>query len=398
VHRELQNNMFGQFNPDAKRYADAMIQATLSANERYDAAMRKADSLQDFAISAEKQMLQQAMQPPKNSHEAWNLWGSAAGLLALVGGIAGGRHFTAALGAAGTMMQSAENADRGAYDKAYQQWKDQRDFGMRATELLVREANEAVSRAGSNYNHQMAALQSPSTAYQLPRQLDHDMLADITQRLGLEKAMADLHKAQNADTEERLAVDERDQEWSRQNDGRQVPAGVHNQNVGLVQAERKGVGAGKTETKEISQVAPDGSARTGAAYRIGTNWFWAGTGEPVEGQFDFKSTARPRSAPAEYIDQLKKENPNISASEISHANALFRADSAFAAGPEGRSVNSLNTLADHLPLFEKYASALETGDVRLVNRALQALSEETGHPDITNYELASESLRTRRSR
>jgi hypothetical protein len=262
---------------------------------------------------------------------------------------------------------------------------------MRATELLVREANQAVSRAGNDYAHQQAALTTLSNAYQLPRQLDHEMLADITQRLQLEKAMADIHKAQNTETEERLAVDERDQKWSQENDGRPVPASVHNQNVGLVQMERKGVGFGKQgETKEISQTAPDGTPRTGAAYRVGTNWFWAGTGEPVEGQFDFKSTARPRSAPAEYIDQLKKENPNISSAEISHANALFRADSAFASGAEGKSVNSLNTLADHLPLFEKYAHALETGDVRLVNRALQTLAEETGHPDITNYQLAAE--------
>jgi hypothetical protein len=50
----------------------------------------------------------------------------------------------------------------------------------------------------------------------------------------------------------------------------------------------------------------------------------------------------------------------------------------------------LNTLADHLPLFEKYARALATGDIRVINRALQTLSEETGHPEITNFEIAQE--------
>jgi hypothetical protein len=223
-------------------------------------------------------------------------------LLALLGGIAGGRHFTAALGAAGAMMQGAEEADRGNYDRAYAQWRDQRDFGMRATELLIREANEAVANAGRNYDHQLAALGALSSAYQLPQKLDHQTLADMEQKLQIEKTMADLHKAQNSETELRLAVDELDKQWSQQNGGAQVPASIHNANVGVAEMQRKGTSFGKQgETKEIEQVGPDGAVRTGAAYRIGTNWYWAGTGEPVEGAFDFKSTGRPRSAPAEYI-------------------------------------------------------------------------------------------------
>jgi hypothetical protein len=47
-------------------------------------------------------------------------------------------------------------------------------------------------------------------------------------------------------------------------------------------------------------------------------------------------------------------------------------------------------MADHLPVFEKYARALETGDLRVINRALQGLAEETGHPEITNFRIAQE--------
>ena len=43
---------------------------------------------------------------------------------------------------------------------------------------------------------------------------------------------------------------------------------------------------------------------------------------------------------------------------------------------EGRTVKTLNTLADHLPLFEKYARALDTGDVRVINRAFRDTRRE----------------------
>lgn len=69
-------------------------------------------------------------------------------------------------------------------------------------------------------------------------------------------------------------------------------------------------------------------------------------------------------------------------------NALYRADASFAAGVEGRSVTALNTLADHLPLFEKYAKALQTGDTRIANAALQELQRQTGDDAITNFEIA----------
>jgi hypothetical protein len=68
VHRELQNNMFGAFNGDARAFSAAMIQAVEAANDRYDAAMRKAEQLSDFAAAASRKMLLQAMQPPRNNH------------------------------------------------------------------------------------------------------------------------------------------------------------------------------------------------------------------------------------------------------------------------------------------------------------------------------------------
>jgi hypothetical protein len=361
--------------------------------------MRKADSLQDFAISAEKQMLAQAMKPPQNNHDAWQTWGGAASLLALVGDIAGGRHFTAALGAAGAMMQSAESADRGAYDKAYAQWKDQRDFGMRATELLVREANQAVSRAGANYNHQMAALQSLSSAYQLPKTLDHQMLADIQQRMAIEKQMAEIHKAQNTESETRLAIDEKDSTWSQQNGGQPVPAGVHNMHVGEVKREAAGTtGAFQiltdpTTNQQYRYNPTTGAATTldmqpytpGGAQRVGT-----GSQAPPQPQtvdYAARAIAGYQLAPVsgyamrtpygqQVMGKVFELNPDYDQSKW---QAKVRGEVAFTAGKEGAGIRSFSVAIDHLNTMKEAGEALAGHDFQRLNRLQNEIAAELGY-------------------
>jgi len=310
-----------------------------------------------------------------------------------MGGAFGRRHMNAALNAAGAMLESANQADSVNYDRAYKQWKDHLDLGLKAIDMMNRETNEIIAEAGHNYDRASANLQTLATLYSLPGKYDHEEVQRQKDQLDLIKSRQDIIKQQNTDSEIRLAIQEKDEAWLKQHPEAHgvVPTAVSVQHHGEAERDYKGTALGRAgESKEISQVAPDGTVRRGVAYRVGTDWYWAGTDEPVIGEFNFESTARPRSAPAEYIDALRRENPNISAAEVSHAAALFKADAAFASGVEGRSVNSLNTLADHLPLFEKYAKALETHDIPRINQALQTLSRETGHPEITNYQIAQE--------
>jgi hypothetical protein len=303
VATELHNNMYGSPSSGAREFSNEMIKSVQAAEARYDAAMRKADQLSDFAMASERKMLEAAMQPPRNSHEAWQTWGGAASLLALVGGLAGGRDFTASLAAAGSMMEAAGQADRANYDRAWQQFRDQRDFGFKGIELLVRESNEAIARAGADYNHQLAALRDISSAYQLPRTLDHQMLSDVSEKLRIEGQMAEWHDRNNDKANERLAVDELNAEWSRQNGGAAVPATVNNANIAKVRQQLTGQGAagtfqiltdptnnqqyrynpqtGEATTLDLKPYTPGGAARLGGAGASGppvsdqTVEFWA---------------------------------------------------------------------------------------------------------------------------
>ena len=68
-----------------------------------------------------------------------------------MGGVFGRRHMNAALNAAGAMLESANEADSQAYDRSYKQWKDHLDLGLKAIEMMNKEANEIIERAGTDY-------------------------------------------------------------------------------------------------------------------------------------------------------------------------------------------------------------------------------------------------------
>jgi hypothetical protein len=436
THEQLQRAARGNFNEPAQQFVDGLFDQMRQARTQYDREIKAAQEPRELERLLARRYLLESNQPPQNAHSAWQQWSGLATVLALFGGVFGRQHMNASLNAAAGMLEGANQADSQAYDKNYRQWKDHLDLGMKAIELMNREAREITEDSRKHYDQQLAELQTLAAMHQLPGKYAHEEVQRQLDQLNLMKTNRDLLEKQNVDSDIRLSFEEKDRAWLEAHPEAHgvIPADIRARHHGEAEREYKGTGgafqiltdpttnqqyrynpttgeattldmqpyapggatkigagAGKQgETKEIEQVKPDGSSRSGAAYRTGTNWFWAGTGEPVEGSFNFKSVGRPRSAPAEYIDALKKENPNITSDEISHANALFRADSAFAAGPEGRNVNALNTLAGHLPLFEKYARALQTGDVRVINRMLQSLSEQSGHPEITNYDLAQE--------
>jgi Phage tail lysozyme len=384
----------GSFNEPAQQFVGGLFEQLRASREQYDQQIKAAQEPRELERLLARRYLLDSQRPPQNAHAAWQQWSGVATALALFGGMFGRRHMTGALNAAAGMLEGANQADTQAYDRKYKEWKDHLDLGLKSIEMMNKEAREIISDAGGNYNRALSELNTLAAYHQLPGKYAHEEVQRQKDQLDLLKTHRELLQKQNADSDVRLSLEEKNRAWLEAHPEAHgvVPPDVRAQNHGQAEREYKGTGAaaGKSETKEISQTQPDGTVRSGAATRVGTQWFWAGTSDPVVGTFDFKSIGRPRSAPAEFIYAFKRENPNATSNEISHANAMFRADADAAVGASGKNIVALNTLADHLPLFEKYARALETGDVKVINRMLQSLSEETGHPEITNFKLAQE--------
>jgi muramidase (phage lysozyme) len=102
-----------------------------------------------------------------------------------------------------------------------------------------------------------------------------------------------------------------------------------------------------------------------------------------------KGVGQARSAPAMFMQQFKKENPQATSSELADAMGEYRRvqslEGGFASGVLGRQVVSLNTVADHLSLAREYFAALNNGQIPRANQIANRIAVELGKPEVTNF-------------
>jgi hypothetical protein len=82
-------------------------------------------------------------------------------------------------------------------------------------------------------------------------------------------------------------------------------------------------------------------------------------------------------------------NPNYKQTDYNEANATKLA---FAKGPQGQSIQSLNSTISHMDLMKRYVTALNNGDVQTINSLKNAISAEFGGTAPTNAQAVAEIL------
>jgi hypothetical protein len=82
-------------------------------------------------------------------------------------------------------------------------------------------------------------------------------------------------------------------------------------------------------------------------------------------------------------------NPNYSQTDYNAANAT---KIAFAKGPQGQSIQSLNSTISHMDLMKQYVAALNNGDIQTINALKNAVATEFGGTAPTNAQAAAEIL------
>jgi hypothetical protein len=80
--------------------------------------------------------------------------------------------------------------------------------------------------------------------------------------------------------------------------------------------------------------------------------------------------------------RVKQLNPNYDATFFATKN---KARMAFATGKQGDTVRSLSVATDHLDQLQDAANALKNGDISLANRIANTWGQQTGHPEVTNF-------------
>lgn len=234
----------GEFTGTAKALVDQALSRMNKDTSGHDAAMAEAKDMRSFERAAMARWMAASDKPPKNMHENWQQWGGIAQLFALVGPLFGKRSATAALNAAGEMMQAANQADQRTYDAAYKQWKDHNDSMLKAVELFHGQYKEIIESDNKSWDHKQAEIGVLLNAAGVVSRFDEQAFTKQEQALRIAKDRAELTKAQNEDSEIRLSAEAKDKVWLTEHpEAGEVPASVKNSHVGEAKRERSGTSA-----------------------------------------------------------------------------------------------------------------------------------------------------------
>lgn len=85
------------------------------------------------------------------------------------------------------------------------------------------------------------------------------------------------------------------------------------------------------------------------------------------------------------LKRIRQLNPNFDETQY---DAKRAAVTAFAKGRQGDTTRSLNVVVQHLDLVGQLGQAIHNGDVQTVNRLKNAIKEEFGNADVTNFDVA----------
>lgn len=406
------NLVNGPFNETAQPIFARWDAEYEKAKEGINKAEIKAGDFMAAAKAEIERVRLEADKPPKNMHEAWSQWSGVAGAFALLGGLVGRNH-TAAIAAAGEMLQAANSADANAYDKAYKAWNDHLDRGMKIAEFMEKDARQVIADAHGNYDRIVSGLSTLSTYYGLTQKLDPKMIE--LNNLKNQRERADIIKANNEDANISSAATEMDKAWLEKHSEAKgtVPPQVHNEHMGLARKQNAGTTAGMQIFTDPTQkddkgnpiaymmtpghpesavtlsgqpFVPTGVQKLGSAGQNPVS--------PADTAATAKAVSEYRQAPPtgyalrsewgrQVMKQVNEMNPEYDQGKW---QAHARGETAFGVGKQGDTVRSFSVAIDHSATLEEAFKALENGDTQKINQAKNYLQTQLGYSGPTTFE------------
>ena len=319
--------------------------------------------------------------PPKpdtSKRDPINMWGSMAIAFAGLAGLMSRRHATTALGAAAAALEGIQKGDKARADEQYKLWEAESDnmikvanFQEKAYNAILgnlRHSEDAAVRKGTAQDHAVEAkLKATATALQDP------IMADALQRGGwpeaarLQKIRDDQAKAME---EHKLEVSKNFQMWSQTkelHDSEEYKAASPMEKAEMNAKLNSTMGGKKTATPLTPQQI-DFFANQVANY------------EMLPGQF-----TRRQPGWNDVLMKAKQINPEWVESNY----PIFQKDkNDLSTGKSAQTLKSLVASQQHLQYMSELAEALGAGDVRAANDIAQRFGKATGHPEVTNFEMA----------
>lgn len=156
---------------------------------------------------------------------------------------------------------------------------------------------------------------------------------------------------------------------------------------GWIDPNTRTTAGGKPTAFGAAPPAPIDPKLTGEDYITELGNRMPGYAKLVKAVGDYRQNIATLSRSRGYREQILQDalryNPDYDQTQYTGRN---RAVSNFAGGVEGRTVRSLNVAIDHLGTLDDAAKAMQSGDLPVLNRVVNAYRTQTGSPLATNFD------------
>lgn len=309
----------------------------------------------------------------------------AATLLAGIAGAATRNHVTNALNAFGAAVKGYKEGRLADAEEQYKQWHAASDEAIKNNEAMMAEYQAATESRKSDLAEAMGEVQLTAIKYKDPIMAQAAAEQNFT-------LVAQLQEQQrNADRQYGIAVRQLDQAHEQMintlkektnniNTPEGMAAYLEKRNSMTPEMQQQmdklletlhpklSIEAAKTEAEKAGI---EDTAKMISGYQMAPLSGWA-----------MKSPSGQA-----IMARVRQLNPEYDATQFTMKN---RAVQAFASGPQGNQVRSINVSVQHLDTYRDLAAALKNGSQQDINRVSQSWAERFGSPAPTNFDAAKQ--------
>lgn len=352
--------------------------------------------------------------PPKPPGQADPLqsFGSFASALGIFGGLLSRHPLTASLKAASAAIQGAKQHDQEAYQRAFDEWKVQSEYAAKVADWQYQRYRTVLEQNKGSHDQIMSQLQVLAS-------LDQDATALHAIRSGdiglFEKMMDDRYRMIQGLKDSSLKVKQFDEEVRYHNEMMKTPE--HQATLAFMQANpnatpdqwaafKQSMAPHLTNPTSIvlmnameqyalehggQPMPPEEQVRLLAGMRNGTP-------DPKTVEQTAQGIAAYQIAPPssfvmktpfgqEVMSRVMELNPKYQSARYGEVTKAARD---FGTGKQGDTVRSFNVAVQHLGTLEELLQALQSGDIKALNRAGVAFQEQFGGPAPASFDAAAQ--------
>lgn len=336
------------------------------------------------------------MHPPiQKPVDAFANFGSAATLIAMLGGLLSRQHATTALGAAGEAMKAINSNNADAYEKSFKTWQTQADMAHTLMSMENEDIRSLLEDKRMSVDERTTKLQNLVAETGMVKtiggmSLDNlDHIADFYEKrvnatLGF-KSQTEALKLQAAYTARA--------QYLTDHPGDVAGADAAAMRAMSAGASKETQSGGREADVQKAIQAKDEKWKADNPNATKDEIAAAHFQHRTEAERDLtQATHAPRSAPAMFMQKVLQEHPDADSEALAMAAARYRQlgamEQAFGSGAQGNTIRSLNVAIDHTDVLRQLGDALKNGDTQRLNALRNRLLVEFGYEGPVDFDVA----------